>query len=129
MTECPRLSVMVTFASGSDWAKRPTWYAAINRTGESFKATEQVEDLPSRRAGDRVAAGPRHRRRGVGPMTSDAEWVELADLRCPGCREQVNPELPAAEAGEFWSHRDGSPLCGMGTGGPVEPIEFRAEGL
>jgi hypothetical protein len=83
MTEHPRVSVIVTFASrryriwrrpglqpgtvsefwpgrgvvgserrwlGSDWVKHPTWYAAINPTGEPWKATGQVEDLPSRRA-------------------------------------------------------------------------------
>jgi hypothetical protein len=35
---------------GHDFAKRVTWYAAIKPTGEPFKATERVEDLPSRRA-------------------------------------------------------------------------------
>jgi len=55
-------------------------------------------------------------------MRALAGWVELVDLRCPGCREQANPEPPVAGSGEVWSHRDGSALCGTGTG--LEPIEW-----
>jgi hypothetical protein len=57
-------------------------------------------------------------------MKAEAWWVELTDVRCSGCREQANPEPSAAGPGEVWSHQDGSPLCGTGAGGPVEPIEW-----
>ena len=57
-------------------------------------------------------------------MSAGTRWVELADLLCPGCREQVSPEPPIAAPGEGWSHQDGSPLCMGGGGGLVEPIEW-----
>ena len=59
-------------------------------------------------------------------MTAPAEWVELSELVCPGCREQVRAESPPGELGEGWSHRDGSPLCHARAAAPGEPIEWRA---
>lgn len=35
---------------GHRYAARLSWYAAINPTGEPFKATARAEDFPSRRA-------------------------------------------------------------------------------
>lgn len=51
-------------------------------------------------------------------MSAMTGWVDLSEMACPGCREQVSSEPPASEPGQDWSHRDGSPLCRPPTGGP-----------
>jgi hypothetical protein len=59
-------------------------------------------------------------------MAETMTQIELTELVCPGCREQVGPEPPAGaddQVSERWSHRDGSPLCGTAGAGPVEPVE------
>jgi hypothetical protein len=59
-------------------------------------------------------------------MAETTTQIDLTELVCPGCREQVDPEPPAGaddQVSERWSHRDGSQLCGTGGGGPVEPVE------
>jgi len=57
-------------------------------------------------------------------------FVNVEDLICPGCKEQVRPEPPG-----YWvvkdglpapgfSHEDGTALCRSATGQVAEPIEF-----
>jgi len=50
--------------------------------------------------------------------------VDLEDLICPGCGEQVRGEPPVTGelAEQEFSHGDGTPLCGM-----ADPIERAAE--
>jgi hypothetical protein len=52
--------------------------------------------------------------------------VDLEDLVCPGCGEQVQGELPATEelTEQEFSHTDGIPPCRVtGSQCPAEPIE------
>lgn len=51
--------------------------------------------------------------------------VQVEDLQCPGCGEQVVPEPPRIEAGgrgEF-SHPGGTELCARVDGTVSEPVE------
>jgi hypothetical protein len=70
----------------------------------------------------------RHIRR-IWAIGTESRYVELDELICPGCGEQVNnqppADQPAAEVplvSEF-SHHDGSALCPRPGGAPAEPIE------
>jgi hypothetical protein len=53
---------------------------------------------------------------------TESRYVELDELICPGCGEQVNDQPPADLVSEF-SHHDGSALCPRPGGEPAEPIE------
>ena len=60
---------------------------------------------------------------------TESRYVELDELICPGCGEQINSQPPRnylADRGRRtpdFSHHDGSALCSRPGGAPAEPIE------
>jgi hypothetical protein len=60
---------------------------------------------------------------------TESRYVELDELICPGCGEQVNSEPPdnyrtsEERRTPDFSHHDGSTLCSRPDCVPAEPIE------
>jgi hypothetical protein len=66
---------------------------------------------------------------GTPAIRTDSRYVELDELICPGCAEQVNSQPPdnyrtsEGRRTPNFSHHDGSALCLRPDGAPAEPIE------
>jgi hypothetical protein len=60
---------------------------------------------------------------------AESRYIDLDDLICSGCGEQVNCEPPdnyrtgGGRPTPDFSQRDGSALCSRPDGAPAEPIE------
>jgi len=76
---------------GDRHAARPTWYAAVNPTGQPYRATVREERLPSRRAAIRWLLARPRRRGCLMPETANAGPHTV--LVCTDCGDVWEPDL------------------------------------